>query len=936
MSFKDVEAELLNLARRHIIAYDGHGQFQFQFPVEQVANKLTMIEQDLKKLFRRIDTLTNGRFSNDNVVTQNIRSIASQYSSQIITYEQFTKFLFLHSLDASKPDRLLEQFKRDTRGGQPDMYQLQLWQERSPDNKVFATIETIFKKLREAINVLTTLIDDTTNDNDWHAIDLFAPELNYSYQERRTFHRHLLLLETLGLLHYISDPAMGQAMQITLLQPPIPRENLDINLKSLRLQEKHAKRKRHLMESYATNLDKAYYAEQFAQYFLGEHPLLAQNQHAFRSDLTPAQRAIARLTTGIHVIEGPAGCGKTTTLAEHIKHLVNQGTPIDHIMVTTHYRAAEGHIANALKQLESEGEVAISTTINAFGQKIFQQYRHLLKKPDGSLYYPGDQELQLLKDQGDSSDKELTYINQALKQATRTNFAYLITTQRWKWPATVDVPQFQSYYRSNATEEERFQAAIYRLRQFGIFPTPPPTREQLEEAIGKQTGVYGLAEFYAIYVLFLEIMASKNAYAFDDQVVFALAILRTQPDILREYQRYFEHVIIDELQDFTPAKIELLQLLCERHTNIMAFGDVYQDVGYERNKAKNEARVGAADVFARLTQQDHCGKHQLHHNFRSTQEILNMCSYLRQRVQRGAPSLQSATQKHGPLPAYVYTATENIHTLLDSTLEHISQLSPPEKESIALIFGNERLMQEAQKVLRERNIAFSLMNGQKEYYQLHHIKNLLLYFQLIEDPRRDEEMERLLRYNIVPYFDKSLIATLKQQASKAGISLFDALTSPAHLQQAKVSKEQQERLHAHLDIIRQRKLTDQVCLLEEHLLTLSDGPLTLLETQKKKMEEIQAMFAEFRTYSIGEALTETRRHILYLEAHKDRSDLVLATVKNAKSQEFETVFLLGIGSTYDKRLYVSASRAKQRLFFVGDRETFRSHGALSPTTYAMR
>ena len=38
--------------------------------------------------------------------------------------------------------------------------------------------------------------------------------------------------------------------------------------------------------------------------------------------------------------------------------------------------------------------------------------------------------------------------------------------------------------------------------------------------------------------------------------LFALAILHTNPEILHEYQHYFEHIIIDELQDFSPAKVE--------------------------------------------------------------------------------------------------------------------------------------------------------------------------------------------------------------------------------------------------------------------------------------------------------------------------------------------------------------------------------------------
>ncbi len=135
-----------------------------------------------------------------------------------------------------------------------------------------------------------------------------------------------------------------------------------------------------------------------------------------------------------------------------------------------------------------------------------------------------------------------------------------------------ELPYFSPHYRSNAAEEDRFQAAIHLLRQYGIFPTIPPTGERLQQIVGDHIGAYSASELYT----------------FDDQIVFALTLLRTNPDILREYQRYFEHVIIDKLQDFSPAKVELLMMLCERHANIMAFGDIFQEVQFDIIRTQGE------------------------------------------------------------------------------------------------------------------------------------------------------------------------------------------------------------------------------------------------------------------------------------------------------------------------------------------------------------
>src|SRR5260221_7566802 len=625
-TFKKVESELLNLVRRGMISYAGSGQFKLSYPVVLLKDKLVDLERDLKKLFLEINKSSKSAFERNEMVTVNIRELVSKYNINTVTLPQLTHFLFRHSIESSEPLRLLEHFRRSTRNGQPDNYELQRYLNRDSDLKTFGSIETIIAQLAQTVKVLASRMKNQEDASDWHAIDLFDADLDYSYAERRRFHLQMLLLETLGLLKYISDPALGQVMHLMLLQPPLPIEQLDIDLQSLRLQEMQAKSKRKLMEQYPTSSQRELYAQQFSMYFQGEKPLLEHIQQEIRSDLTPQQRQIVTLNEGIHVIQGPAGCGKTLTLVEHVKHLVNQQVPLDHIMITTHFRSAETHIAEALKDLAIEGAAAISTTINAFGLKIFKQYRTLLRKPDGTPYYHHAQEPQLLKERNDS-EEEQEYINQALKRISTIDFEELVDHQRWPWPENIELPSFSQDYQSNAVEEKRFQNAIQRFRLHGVFPTIPPTREELVQIVGEQTGEYSVAEFYAVYMILIDVLAEQNLYTYDDQIVFALAILRTNPAILREYQRYFEHIIIDEFQDFSPAKIELLILLCEKRSNVMAFGDIYQEVRFDKLKTNGQkVKVTAEAVFTKLSQRESCGSgkyHQLGINFRSTQEILD-------------------------------------------------------------------------------------------------------------------------------------------------------------------------------------------------------------------------------------------------------------------------------------------------------------------------
>ncbi len=326
LSLKVIEAELTNLSKRRIVTYAGSGQFKFTSPVDMLSTRLKDIKNDLQKLLQAIK-FSKTALERNELVTVNLRALMGQKAIKTVTYAQVTKFLFTYAHENVEPLRLLERFNRVTRNGQPDTYEMQLWLKRN-QGFVLKPINDIINQLDQTVKVLASKMADQANYNDWHSIDLFAPDLGYSYDKRRKFHQNILVLEALGLLQYISNTAMGQAMHMSLLQPPVALEHLHIDLHALRLQEKYAKSKRKTMEQYASMTQKDLYAKQFAMYFQGTEPLLEQSQQELRQDLTPQQRQIVTLKGGIHVIEGPAGCGKTITLAEHVKYLVNQGVPL--------------------------------------------------------------------------------------------------------------------------------------------------------------------------------------------------------------------------------------------------------------------------------------------------------------------------------------------------------------------------------------------------------------------------------------------------------------------------------------------------------------------------------------------------------------------------------------------------------------------------------
>ena len=82
-----------------------------------------------------------------------------------------------------------------------------------------------------------------------------------------------------------------------------------------------------------------------------------------------------------------------------------------------------------------------------------------------------------------------------------------------------------------------------------------------------------------VYTRYDDELRSNNAVDFDDLILLTWRLWNRNPDILRDYQRRYRYIHVDEFQDTNPAQYELVRLLAAGtaetpgHTNICAVGD---------------------------------------------------------------------------------------------------------------------------------------------------------------------------------------------------------------------------------------------------------------------------------------------------------------------------------------------------------------------------
>ena len=270
--------------------------------------------------------------------------------------------------------------------------------------------------------------------------------------------------------------------------------------------------------------------------------------------------------------------------------------------------------------------------------------------------------------------------------------------------------------------------------------------------------------------------------------------------------------------------------------------------------------------------------------------------------------------------------------MVEAALEQMEKIPETERGSVALIVAKSEWNMLVVDYLRSHDYDFSVLEG-KPLYQLHHVDRVLVFLRLIGNSKQDDDVERLLRYCVVPYFDNLQVKTLRNSAQAAGCSLFELLSDNRAFKKAHITEEQQTALQRHLTLIANFSPTSLVDQLVEALRSLDDGPIVVIAEQEQKAEELETVLKILQQKTVIEALAEVKQHLSFLEGGQRHTGLIATTIDNAKSEEFDTVFLLGAdylpksaysgaSLTYKRRLYVSISRARRRLYLVvnGERQ----------------
>ena len=243
----------------------------------------------------------------------------------------------------------------------------------------------------------------------------------------------------------------------------------------------------------------------------------------------PQQEAAILRAEGPTLLLAVPGSGKTTTLVTRLGYLIHcLGVEPGRILTVTYTVAAAGDMKRRFAALfgeEHAGALAFRT-INGICQSIISYY----------AWAKGAEPFALWTNEGE--------LNALVR--------WLMQSHGAEWPGEQEVKEVRTRItccKNGMLRDEEVRA----IEMDGV-------------------------DFPAVYFGYREYLERNRRMDYDDQMVFALRILRRYPDILAHFQSKYPYLCVDEAQDTSKIQHAILRLLAARSRNLFMVGDEDQSI----------------------------------------------------------------------------------------------------------------------------------------------------------------------------------------------------------------------------------------------------------------------------------------------------------------------------------------------------------------------
>jgi DNA helicase II / ATP-dependent DNA helicase PcrA len=444
-------------------------------------------------------------------------------------------------------------------------------------------------------------------------------------------------------------------------------------------------------------------------------------------------------------------------------------------------------------------------------------------------------------------------------------------------------------YRTLGLEEKEFmqyRAALSKISHAKNTKTSP--QEMYKNAVNKES-----ESVAALYEEYEKALRNANALDFDDLLLEAVRLLRTDGATRESWNRRLSYVMIDEYQDTNRSQYELMRLLTEQHRNVCVVGDEDQSIySWRGADIKNILDFEKDYPNARTI--------RLEQNYRSTKNILAAAgAVVENNKARKGKKLWTEADAGETLGLYGGYDSENEALFIADTTEKYLASNPG--DHVAILYRTNSQSRQIEEALRRYGRKYNVVGG-FSFYQRAEIKDTVAYLKLASS---NVDSVSLMRVINTPArgIGRTTMDQIERYGREHGLNLWDSIERIIDDQQ--LSTRSQSSLVIFRNLIQELSLVASTSALPDVIRHILDrtGYRRMLQQEKTPESETRlenldelinaAADAHERGETLGDFL-DNAALVADADSYDEQSPVTLMTLHNAKGLEFPLVFLSGM------------------------------------------
>jgi DNA helicase-2/ATP-dependent DNA helicase PcrA len=391
-----------------------------------------------------------------------------------------------------------------------------------------------------------------------------------------------------------------------------------------------------------------------------------------------------------------------------------------------------------------------------------------------------------------------------------------------------------------------------------------------------------------IYTEYKKYMESRNSVDFDDLLLLCNKLFLNNPEILKTYQEKFKYIMVDEFQDTNFSQYQWLKYLAVEHNNICCLGDDDQSI-YKFRGAEVKNIFNFKNEFKTQTI-------YLEQNYRSTNVILSAASaVIKENQTRFKKNLWTNENSGENIEVFILDKAENEAEIVANNIKKLWNKGEKLTE-IAILIRTNSLAVGFENYLKKFQIPYELV-GTSKFYQLPEIQDCLAYIRLLNNPKDDISLQKILR-NPVINAPLNITQSILDIANEEKISLLVAFEKYL---ESKILFEKQLKLNNLNEFLLNFKswqeLKNSMSIYElAQLIFEQSGYLKFLEnSNKNKIENINELvliIEKFQTFEDFIQYASLNSEEIVIHRRENYDYVKIMTLHCSKGLEFNNVFLV--------------------------------------------